>query len=101
MTMSHSRWGAGVWRTSAVVVSSAVMAALFGVVATSVEAAVTSVTCPGDSLQAAVTAAGPGDTITVTGTCTEAVVVDKPSNTTLTLIGSVPASAGITAPGFP
>jgi parallel beta-helix repeat protein len=42
------------------------------------------VTCPGESLQAAVGAANPGDTINVTGTCSENVTIDnKKINLTL------------------
>ena len=40
-------------------------------------AATVAVSCPGQTIQAAVDAAGPGDTINVTGTCNENVLVDN------------------------
>ena len=58
-------------------------------------AAVINVTCPGDSLQTAITGASAGDTINVTGTCSEAIDI----NQNLTIVGSGAASAIIDATG--
>jgi hypothetical protein len=67
---------------------SATMACLFVGVAAPAHAATTIVNCPGDSLAAAISAANPGDTLVIGGTCPGTFVINKK----LTLQGATGAT---------
>ncbi len=65
------------------------------------QAATVSVTCPGQTIQAAVDAANPGDVINVTGTCNENVVVrNEKSRFVINGGGTATVNGATTAPVF-
>jgi hypothetical protein len=74
--------------------------ALIGMLPLAAHAATINVNCPANSLQAAVDVASPGDTINVSGTCTESVLI-RNDKSRITIIGQGtavlnPASASTT-----